>query len=85
VGCLVVCLDELDEDTGLEDELAALESDLVVEGKPGRLSAALGRPSVTAASRFGRVGWRGESFHRAAIIEALASFELACPECGPQA
>ena len=45
----------------------------------------LGRPSVTVASRFGRVGWRGEAFDVDAVLEALEGFELSCPECGPQA
>ena len=82
---VVACL----EDAGvLEDaraELAELRAELVVERKPGPLSAALGRPSVTVASRFGRVGWCGEGAGLTEVLETLELFELACPECGPQA
>jgi hypothetical protein len=82
---VVACLDD---PTPLEAARPALEelgAELVVERSAGALSAALGRPSVTVGSRFGRVGWRGEEADLARVLEALEDFELACPECGAQA
>jgi hypothetical protein len=40
---------------------------------------------VTVASRFGRVGWQGREASVERVLRELESFELACPECGPQA
>jgi hypothetical protein len=82
---VVVCLDDAAEAEDVRAEIEALGGRLVVEREPGPLSASLGRPSVTVASRFGRVGWKGERFDRGRVLEALEAFELACPECGPQA
>jgi hypothetical protein len=82
---VVACVDDA---RALERARAAIEllrGELVVEPQPGPLSQALGRPSVTVASRFGRVGWRGEQANVERVLEALETFELACPECGPQA
>jgi hypothetical protein len=82
---VVACLDDpspLESARPLFDELRA---ELVVESDPGPLSSALGRPSVTVASRFGRVGWQAGEPDLGRISEALETFELACPECGPQA
>jgi hypothetical protein len=82
---VVACL----EDAGLledaRDAFAVLRAELVVEREPGPLSAALGRPSITVASRFGRIGWRGVEVSVDRVLSELESFELACPECGPQA
>ena len=78
----------MDDPGALENARPALDelgADLVVEREPGALSAALGRPSVTVASRFGRIGWRGEAATVERVLEELETFELACPECGPQA
>jgi hypothetical protein len=82
---VVACLDDAGLLEGVRDRLAELRAELVVECEPGPLSAALGRPSVTVASRFGGIGWRGRDVELPRIVEALESFELACPECGPQA
>ena len=82
---VVACMDDPAELEAARAEITALRAELVVEPAPGPLSAALGRPSVTVASRFGRVGWRGEYVDVARVLEALEAFELACPECGPQA
>ena len=82
---VVACLDE---PAPLEAVLPALESlgaALVVERVPGPLSAALGRPSVTVASRFGRIGWRGKTADVPRVLEEVEHFALAYPECGPQA
>jgi hypothetical protein len=82
---VVACLDD---PRPLEDATAALHelgAELVVEREPGPLSAALGRPSVTVASRFGRIGWQGACADLERILTELESFELSCPECGPQA
>lgn len=82
---VVACLDDAGELEAAERQLSALGAVLVVEREPGPLSAALGRPSVTVASRFGRVGWRGEGASVQRVLDELTTFELACPECGPQA
>lgn len=82
---VVACLDDAAELERAEPALRELGAELVVEREPGPLSAALGRPSVTVASRFGRVGWRGEEAGAERILSELEAFELACPECGPQA
>jgi hypothetical protein len=82
---VVACLDDVD---ALVDARAAIEElggELVVEREPGTLSAALGRPSVTVASRFGRVGWQGREPDIPRVLDELLAFELSCPECGPQA
>jgi hypothetical protein len=82
---VIVCLDDARELEAARDDFAGLRAELVVEREPGPLSAALGRPSVTVASRFGRIGWRGEEASVEHVLGELESFELACPECGPQA
>jgi hypothetical protein len=82
---VVACLDDPAALEAARGQLAALRAELVVEREPGRLTASLGRPSVTVASRFGRVGWQGEESNLDRVLEALETFELECPECGPQA
>jgi hypothetical protein len=82
---VIGCLDDVAELETLRPELEDLRAELVVEATPGPLSAALGRPSVTVASKFGRIGWHGASLSRGDVLEALEAFELSCPECGPQA
>ena len=82
---VVACVDDASALEGVRAAIEELRGQLVVEQEPGELSAALGRPSVTVASRFGRVGWHGERADVARVLEALESFELSCPECGPQA
>jgi hypothetical protein len=82
---VIACVDDPAAVDGLQPELGGLRAELVVEREPGPLSRALGRPSVTVASKFGRIGWRGDAADRDRILEALETFELACPECGPQA
>jgi len=82
---VVACVDDATQFDALRDALVELRAELVVEPEPGPLSAALGRPSVTVASKFGKIGWRGGAVDPARVLEALETFELACPECGPQA
>lgn len=82
---VIACIDDPRPLEELRAELADLRAELVLEREPGPLSRALGRPSVTVASRYGRIGWRGRAADRARVLEALETFELACPECGPQA
>ena len=82
---VVACLDDAAALEAARTELDELRAELVVERKPGPLSAALGRPSVTVASRFGRVAWSGASLDLPRVLHELETFELACPECGPQA
>ena len=82
---VVACVDDPAPLEAARAKLDELHAELVVERCAGRLSAALGRPSITVASRFGRVGWRGSRIDLPAILETLEAFELSCPECGPQA
>ena len=82
---VIACVDDPGELEAARGSIAELGAELVLEREPGPLSAALGRPSVTVASRFGRIGWRGETASVERILEELEAFELACPECGPQA
>lgn len=82
---VIACLDDASSLEELRPELDDLRAELVVEREPGPLSQALGRPSVTVASKYGRIGWRGTAVQRERVLEALETFELACPECGPQA
>ncbi|HEV8687346.1 MAG TPA: hypothetical protein VGQ84_08720 [Gaiellaceae bacterium] len=82
---VIACLDDPAALEAFRPELAGLRAELVVEREPGPLSRALGRPSVTVASKFGRIGWRGHALDSDRMLEALETFELACPECGPQA
>jgi hypothetical protein len=67
------------------DALRALGAELVVERGPGPLSAALGRPIVVVADRFGTIGLRAERPPIDRVLAELEGFELSCPECGPQA
>jgi hypothetical protein len=82
---VVACLDEAAQLEAAVPEIEGLRATLLVEREPGPLSAALGRPSVTVASRYGRVGLRGRSAALGEVLETLEVFELSCPECGPQA
>jgi hypothetical protein len=82
---VIVCLDDPEVFEVVRAQLEELRAELVVEREPGPLSASLGRPSVTVASRFGRVGWQGAEGSLDRVLEALEAFELECPECGPQA
>lgn len=69
----------------LEREIEGLGGVLVVEREAGPLSDRLGRPSVTIADRFGTVALTAEAVSRERILSELETFELSCPECGPQA
>jgi hypothetical protein len=82
---VVACLDDPAELEAARAAFAELRAELVVERRPGPLSSALGRPSVTVASRFGRIGYRGAGASVSRVLSELEAFELACPECGPQA
>jgi hypothetical protein len=82
---VIVCVDEPAAYEAARDLFAPLRAELVVESEPGPLSRALGRPSVTVADRFGSIGFRAAQMGTARIVQELEGFELACPECGPQA
>ena len=82
---VVACLDEPGELEAVGEALAELRAELVLEREPGPLSAVLGWPSVTVASRFGTIAWQGRRPDVPRILSALEGFELECPECGPQA
>lgn len=82
---VIVCADDTAAYEAARDVFAALRAELVVEPEPGPISQVLGRPSVTVADRFGSVGFRSAEAGIARIVQQLEGFELACPECGPQA
>jgi hypothetical protein len=82
---VVVCVDDPREYTAARRELVEMNAELVIEETFGPLSRALGRPSVTVADRFGSIGFRAPYALVDRILRQLRSFELACPECGPQA
>jgi hypothetical protein len=82
---VIACVDDAAELERARDALAGLRAELVVEQEAGSPSAALGRPSVTVAGRFGRIGWRGAEIDVERVLTELEAFELACPECGPHA
>jgi hypothetical protein len=82
---VIVCVDDPGEFVSARRELAALNAELVIEETAGPLSAALRRPSVTVADRFGSIGFAAPRAPVRRVLRALESFELACPECGPQA
>jgi hypothetical protein len=80
---VVACLDDPAEYEAARPELDGLRAELVVEREPGPLSAALGRPAVVVADRFGTVGLHAERPPLADVLTELERFELSCPECGP--
>jgi hypothetical protein len=82
---VIVCVDDPAAYESAREVFAAMRAELVVERTPGLLSQALGRPSVTVADRFGSIGFRAPQMGIARIVQELEGFELACPECGPQA
>jgi hypothetical protein len=82
---VVVCRDDAAEYEAARAELAALRAELVVEPEAGPLSAVLGRPAVAVVDRYGTVALREERPLLARVLTELEGFELACPECGPQA
>ncbi len=82
---VAVCLDDPDEYERASEEVAARGGELVVERAPGPVSAALGRPSVVVADRFGTIGLHAARPSVERVLTELESFDLACPECGPQA
>jgi len=57
---VVACLDDPGEYEAARPQLDELRAELVVEREPGPLSAALGRPAVVVADRFGTVGLHAE-------------------------
>jgi hypothetical protein len=82
---VVACLDDAHALEGARAAIRERGGELVVEHEPGPLSAALGRPSVTVADRFGTVGWHGADASAERVLDELLAFQLSCPECGPQA
>jgi hypothetical protein len=84
-NAVLVLRDDAEEYEQAGAELAELDAVVLVEQEPGELSAALGRPAVIVVDRFGTVGLRAERPAIAEVRATLEGFELACPECGPQA
>jgi hypothetical protein len=82
---VIACVDDPSPLEALEPEIDRLGGVLVVEREAGPLSVPLGRPSVTIADRFGTVALTAEAVSRERILSELETFELSCPECGPQA
>jgi hypothetical protein len=82
---VVVCRSDAREYEASRAEFAAFRAELVVETEAGPLSAALGRPAVAVVDRYGTVALHEERPPLARVLAELEGFELACPECGPQA
>jgi hypothetical protein len=82
---VVACLDDPADLVAARVEIEARGAALVVEAVEGPLSAALGRPSVTVADRFGSVTLGAPGATVVQVLAELDSFELSCPECGPKA
>jgi|ERR671923_468509 hypothetical protein len=82
---VIVCVEDPGEYEAARRQFADLNAELVIEQSPGPLSRALGRPSVTVADRFGSIGFRAARATVDRVLRELEPFELACPECGPQA
>ncbi|HSK16164.1 MAG TPA: hypothetical protein VK915_08345 [Gaiellaceae bacterium] len=82
---VVVCLDDPAGLLAARAEIEARGAALVVEARAGPLSAALGRPSLTVADRFGTVTLCAPAASAAEVLAELDAFELSCPECGPKA
>ncbi len=82
---VIVCRDDAGDYEAARGDFAERNAELVVETSAGPLSRALGRPSVTVADRFGSIGLRAPRASVDRIRRELEGFELACPECGPQA
>jgi hypothetical protein len=77
---VVACVDDAAALEALRPALAELEAELVVELEPGRLSARLGRPSVTVCDRWLEVVARDP----ADVLAELRHAACCCEEC-PQA
>ena len=82
---VIVCVDDPADYVAARRRFADMSAELVIEATFGPLSRALGRPSVTVADRFGSIGFQAARAPEDRILRQLESFELACPECGPQA
>jgi hypothetical protein len=82
---VIACLDEPGELLAVRAEIEARGAVLLAEEAEGPLSAALGRPSVTVADRFGTVALSAPEATAAQVLSELDTFELSCPECGPRA
>ncbi len=82
---VIVCRDDAGDYEAAREDFAARNAELVIEPSSGPLSRALGRPSVTVADRYGSIGFRAPGATVDRIVRELEGFELACPECGPQA
>ncbi len=82
---VIVCGEGAARYTPARREFAAMNAELVIEESAGPLSSALGTPSVTVADRYGSIGFRAPRAPVERILRELEGFELACPECGPQA
>ena len=82
---VVVCRDDPDQYAAARGAFGNMKAELLIERSAGPLSRALGRPSVTVADRFGSISFRATRASVDRILRELEAFELACPECGPQA
>ena len=78
---VVVCLDDPAAYEQRREELDALDAKLVVERKPGELSARLGRPSVTVCDRFLEVELHAEEISPDEVVTTVRWLEMRCEEC----
>ena len=79
--CLVVCRDDPSPVETAGDALAALGAELVIERRPGPLSAVLGRPSVTVCDRYLDVELHEPDPEVDEVLSVLAWLEMRCEEC----
>ncbi len=78
---VVVCLDDPDPYERRREQLRGLDAELIVEREPGRLSAFLGRPSVTVCDRYLGVHLHGEDVAPEEAIKLVTWLEMRCEEC----
>lgn len=79
-----MCQDDPSELEAAVGRLGPLNTELVVEQRPGPLSALLGRPSLTVCDRYLDVGLHAETAPVAKVLQVVLGFETRCEEC-PQA
>jgi hypothetical protein len=78
---VVVCLDDPAMYEQRREELTRLDAELVIEHAPGRLSARLGRPSVTVCDRYLEVALHAEHVPLDEVISMVRWLEMRCEEC----
>jgi hypothetical protein len=83
-AAVVVCRDDADAWTQIEAAAGDLDAVLVLEPRPGPLSAAVGRPAVAVCDRWLDVTLAGADVTPQAALDELRFLLCRCEEC-PQA